>query len=74
MAKVFPSPISHSAHVRAAFKEIIVDVIVLDDLPDVGVYGEGFHFLKGEQEDAVGNFFAYAAKPHKALPGRNNFV
>jgi hypothetical protein len=41
---------------------------MLDDLPDMGIYGKGFHFLESEKKYTVGNFFPYTAKSHKAFP------
>ncbi len=69
VTEILPSPVSHSAQVRAVFKEIVVDMVMLDDLPDVGIYGKGFHFLEGEKKNAVSDFFPYAANPHEAFPG-----
>lgn len=43
-------------------------MVMLDYLPDVGVYGEGFHFLESEKEHTVGNFFPDSAEPHEAFP------
>ena len=68
MTEIFPSPVPHSAHVRAIFKETVIDMVVLDDLPDVSIYRKGIHFLEGEKEDAVSNLFPYATNPHKAFP------
>lgn len=66
--EIFPSPVSHTAHVCAGFKVTIIYVVMLDGLPDVGINGKGFHFLKSEKKHAVGNLFPYSAKPHKAFP------
>jgi hypothetical protein len=66
--EILPSPVSHPAQVRAIFKEIVVDMVMLDDLPDVSIYGKGFHFLKGEKKHAVSNFFPYPPNPHETFP------
>ena len=47
-AEIFSSPVPHSAQVRAIFKEIIIDMVMLDNLPDVGIYRKSFHFLEGK--------------------------
>ena len=69
VAEILSSPVSHSAQVSAVFKKVVVDVVVLDNLPYVGIHGEGIHFPKGEKEYAIGNFFSDSMKPHKAFSG-----
>lgn len=68
LSEIFPSPVSHTANVCAGFKVTVIYVVMLDDLPDVGIYGKGFHFLESEKKHTVGNLFPNSPEPHKAFP------